>query len=238
MKQGETVLLCLAGNLCSPQVFDQIRAPRGFQKIYVDYLRSPGPWDMDSMGEHLVEAVRKSEVSQIILAGYSAGGVLAISAVSKAPELFDGLLLSNTGPCSIGHGNPEFARELREHFDDERYIRSFLQSCFYKPVSRMMEDQLYAYTRGVSADAACEAASSLRVSDYRETLAEYDGPVVIAHGKLDTRRKLDSVEMLKRCLPQAEVVLLETGHTPMFEDPAGYQKALHSLFKKIKEKQK
>ncbi len=135
-------VLCIAGNLCSPEVFDRITVPEGVQKLYLDYLQSPGPWDMDSLGQQLLDTVRELELGPVVLAGYSAGGVLAISAACKGPDQIAGLLLSNTGPCSLGHGNPGFADELREHFDDEGYIRGFLASCFYRSADAELMDRL------------------------------------------------------------------------------------------------
>lgn len=227
--QGAPLLLCLAGNLCSPAVFDRIQVPDFIRKVRLDYLGAPGPWDMDSMGWELVRLIEGLGDVPVILAGYSAGGVLAISAASKAPGRFAGLALSNTGPCSIGHGNPAFAQELRESYDDEAYIRRFLASCFYQPPEEETLTALWHYTRSVGCEAAVEVSSSLREVDYREAFKAYRGPAAVIHGRLDTRRGLDSVEMICGCLPQAKVTLLETGHTPMWEDAPGYQAALNQL---------
>lgn len=234
--QNKPLLLCLAGNLCSPKLFDKIKVPEFMQKVYLDYLVGPGPWDMNSLGYNLIDMVKHLEGLPIILASYSAGGVLAISAVAKEPELFAGLVLSNTGPCSIGHGNQSFVQELEDNFDNEQYMRKFLSSCFYRPIDGEMEDELLAYARTISKEAGCEVSSSLRQVDYRENLKNYKNPVAIIHGQFDTRRKLNSVTMLKTSLPQAEITFLKTGHTPMWEDPVGYQEALNKLIKKAAEK--
>lgn len=230
--KNKPVLLCLAGNLCSPKLFDKIKVPEFMQKVYLDYLVGPGPWDMDSLGYKLTDMVKHFERLPIILASYSAGGVLAISAATKEPELFAGLVLSNTGPCSIGHGNQSFVQELKDNFDSDAYMRKFLSSCFYQPIDREMEDELLAYVRTVSKEAGCEVSSSLRHVDYRESLKSYKNPVAIIHGQLDTRRKLNSVTMLKTGLSQAEITFLKTGHTPMWEDPESYQEALNKLIVK------
>lgn len=233
MNWDKPVLLCLAGNLCSPEVYDRIQVPEEMDKIYVDYLSGEGPWDMEGMGYELADLILSREQVPVILAGYSAGGVLAISVACKIPGRIDGLVLSNTGPCSLGHGNPGFAAELKARFDDERYIREFLRSCFVNPISKDMEDRLWEYTRRVTKEAAYEVSKSLRETDYREMLKKYKNPAAIIHGRLDTRRGVDSVAMIRDCIPQADTVLLDTGHTPMYEDPAGYQKGLDTLIGKV-----
>ena len=229
---NKPVLLCIAGNLCDPSVaFERIVPAEGFQKIDLHYLNGSGPWDVDSLGEELAGMLKTMTSKPVVLAGYSAGGVLCIAAASKAPKLISGLVLSNTGPCTIGHGNPRFAQELKESFHDEAYMRCFLSSCFYKPIPKEVEDRLWNYTRTTDPLAGYELSSSLRQNDYRESLKAYHGPVAVIHGQLDTRRKMDSVAMICESLPQAKVTLLQMGHTPMWEDSAGYQKALNELLR-------
>jgi pimeloyl-ACP methyl ester carboxylesterase len=154
VEKGQPVLVCVAGNLCSPKVFDQVKLPADMARLYVDYLGKEGPWDMDSLGWQLIDQLKKKCSGPIVLAGYSAGGVIAISAASKAPELFAGLVLSNTGPCSIGHGKPGFADELKANFDNEEYIRTFLGSCFYEKPSPELLETMWKYTRTVDPEAA------------------------------------------------------------------------------------
>lgn len=230
---GKPALLCLAGNLCSPMVFDRFQVPDFMQKVRLDYLGTPGPWDVDSIGWEIVRFINKLGNIPVILAGYSAGGVIAISAASKSPEQIAGMALSNTGPCSNGHGSPGFALELKEHFGDKAYMRSFLASCFYRAPEEAVLEALWQYARYVKPEAAVEVSASLRQVDYREVLKRYRGPVSVIHGKLDTRRGIDSVEMICASLPQAEVTLLETGHTPMWEDALGYQEALERLIARV-----
>ena len=43
VKKGQPVLVCVAGNLCSPEVFDQIKLPADMARLYVDYLGKEGP---------------------------------------------------------------------------------------------------------------------------------------------------------------------------------------------------
>ena len=49
VEKGQPVLVCVAGNLCSPEVFDQVKLPADMARLYVDYLGKEGPWDMDSL---------------------------------------------------------------------------------------------------------------------------------------------------------------------------------------------
>ena len=165
VEKGQPVLVCVAGNLCSPEVFDQVKLPADMARLYVDYLGKEGPWDMDSLGWQLIDQLKKKCSGPIVLAGYSAGGVM------------------------------------------------------------------WKYTRTADPEAAYTVSRSLREVDYREALKAYKNPALIIHGSLDTRRKMDSVTMIRQSLPQAETVLLQTGHTPMAEDVKGYGEALNRFLR-------
>ena len=59
VEKGQPVLVCVAGNLCSPEVFDQVKLPADMARLYVDYLGKEGPWDMDSLGWQLIDQLKK-----------------------------------------------------------------------------------------------------------------------------------------------------------------------------------
>ena len=126
---------------------------------------------------------------------------------------------------------PGFADELKANFDNEEYIRTFLGSCFYEKPSPELLETMWKYTRTADPEAAYTVSRSLREVDYREALKAYKNPALIIHGALDTRRKMDSVAMIQQSLPQAETVLLQTGHTPMAEDVKGYGEALNRFLR-------
>lgn len=71
VEKGQPVLVFVAGNLCSPEVFDQVKLPADMARLYVDYLGKEGPWDMDSLGWQLIDQLKKKCSGPIVLAGYS-----------------------------------------------------------------------------------------------------------------------------------------------------------------------
>lgn len=234
LTSGENIFLCLSGNSCAPQVvYEKIQAPEHMKKVYLDYLGSDGPWDIENLAERVARQLEDSCLGKIILAGYSAGGVLAQAIAVRIPDKISGLMLSNTGPCTIGQGAPHFAEELQENYNNETYMRKFISSCFYRPIDRETEDRMWEYTRTVKAEAAIQVSASIRELDLREKLKKYHNPVTIVHGKMDQRRKLNAVEMLKDSLPQAKVILVDTGHTPVLEAWSEYQDALNQMAEQV-----
>ncbi len=233
-KEKPTILL-LAGSLVSPEVFSQVECPEGWQMAAVDYCLSDSPWDVDSLGQRLANLVEKFSLFPVILAGYSAGGVVIMSAASKAPMLFDGLLLSNTGPSSKGHGNPNFPQELLDKWGNEEFFTNFITVCFSRPVPPVLQAHMLKYMNQVDKQAGYMISYSLRQIDYREDLKQYRGEV---RSEEHTSRTMAHVEMMKQSMPQAEVILLNGGHTVMVEDKDGWQQALNGLVKRVEAKAK
>jgi pimeloyl-ACP methyl ester carboxylesterase len=56
---------------------------------------------------------------------------------------------------------------------------------------------------------------------------------MIAHGKYDNVRSIEHAEMLYKNIKNSEMIFLEAGHSPMYEDYINYSKALEILIKKI-----
>lgn len=234
LEPEQNIVLMIAGNCCSPgDVYEKVTAPEGTTAVYLDYLGSEGPWDILSMAERVVQDIKNSNPRKLIVCAYSAGGVLAQAVACRIPDQIDGLLLSSTGPCTIGQGAPHFAEELTVNFDREDYMRSFFDSCFAVPIPVELEDRMWKYTRTIRAQAAAQVSASIRELDFRQELKVYHNPVRIVHGRLDKRRKMNAVEMLCESLPQAQVTLVQTGHTPMWEAADIYQNVLNELVGQI-----
>ena len=227
------VVICLAGNMCSPRAFDRIHFP---QKVYLDYLWQDKVCDVDALGWWVIERIEKMGLKHPILAGYSAGGVTAISAASKRPELIDALILSNTGVSGSGNSKPGFAAELRKSCKDPVYLDKFVRSCFAFPLNDDMAKIMVDYALQCKEDAAVGTSTSIRQNDFGNAIRNYKNPVCILWGKLDTRRTKTALDGLVECLPQAEVHLLEAGHTPMWDAAAEYEKFACAFIEKLYKK--
>ena len=235
LQKNKPTVLLFSGSLVSPTVYSQIECPEDFQMAAVDYCRSEGPWDVDALGQRTIALVQALALGPTVLAGYSAGGVVAMSAASQAPQVFAGLLLSNTGPCGKGHGNPHFPQELMERWGDPDFFEGFINVCFHRPVPPILKDELMAYISTVDKQAGFSISSSLRQVDYREALKSFHAPVTLAHGQDDTRRTIEHVQMMKDCMPQSDICLLPGGHTIMVENKEGWQQALNGLLQKVRQ---
>ena len=233
LEPGRPTVLFLAGSITSPCVFDQVESDGVFQFAAVDYCRSEGPWDVDTLGGRVLSLMEEKQLGPTILAGYSAGGVIAMSAACQGPDRIAGMLLSNTGPCSKGHGDPSFPQKLLDNWDNPAFLDSFLARCFSRPIPPLLRQRLLDYIGTLDPQSGYQVSTSLRQVDYREGLRQVRFPVVIAHGKDDKTRTLAHVEMMTTSMPHAEVFLLDGGHTIMVENKPQWQEALNHLMKKV-----
>lgn len=233
LEPGVPSILCLAGSMTSPCVYSQIEAPKGWQLVAIDYFRSPGPWDVDTVGSRVLELIRELELGPTILAGYSAGGVIAMAAATQDPNAIAGLMLSNTGPNAKGQGDPAFPQKLLAHWGEKAFTDNFLARCFSRPIPPVLKAQLLEYIGEIDKNAVYQVSQSLREVDYSEALKQVACPVMIAHGKEDKTRTKEHVEMLAKAMPQAQIHFLEGGHTIVVENKTQWQAALCSLAAEI-----
>ena len=232
---GKPTILCIAGSMIDPCVYDQMEIPEGFCAGKVDFYHSPGPYDAMSIAAAILEYDDEHQLGPLILVGYSAGGVIAMAAACQAPEKVKGLLLSNTGPCTVGHGDVNLPQRILEQWNNQEFRNSFIDRCFSGPVPPFLRLRLEEYINTIQRQAAHDLSKSLRQLDLREPLRRVNCPVVIAHGIDDKTRTLAHAQMIVDSIPHAKLRPIPGGHTIMVENKAGWQAALDELLVDVAE---
>ncbi|POR51082.1 alpha/beta hydrolase family protein [Paraburkholderia eburnea] len=110
-------LVCLPGAMCSPFVYKQCAVTSGLKAEALAWLEDDGPFDLNSIANRIVDAISDDEA--VILVGHSLGTPLAVLAALKAfargKRTVKGLVLSNSGANTKGHGDAEaIVRRIRE----------------------------------------------------------------------------------------------------------------------------
>lgn len=83
-------------------------------------MKSDGPWELDIIGERVLELIVQLGLGPVILCGYSSGGVIALSAALRDEEgRINGLMISNTGANTKGHSDPNLPNQIRDHWPEE-----------------------------------------------------------------------------------------------------------------------
>lgn len=234
-KNMSAVLFIPGGMAMSPIVFSGIESEICLPSAVIEWSRSIGPWDIITLGQRLLEFIQEQKLINPIVAGYSAGGVIALAAaIADTQKIISGLLLSNTGPCAIGHGDPDLPARINQQWFSKSLYENFLTRCFSKPITEKLKSHLIEYARQVDKQVVLQSSKSLREHDLRSLLKHISCPVVIAHGILDKTRTMDHVDMLTQGIKNTECFLLQGGHTIMIEDRENWIKALNHLISKVK----
>lgn len=226
------LLVALPGAGCSPAVFGGLHAP-GWTVQPVDWAEpphSPHSCDPREVARRLADALRprvqEGDAGPVVLLGYSVGGVLALLTALQPGMPVAGVVAGNTGAHSSRHGDPGFARRVREHWSAQAR-QDFLRTCFAHAPPAPLFAQLCAYLEHLPPAALLQSIEGLRAVDLRPLLPALQCPVLVVHGEQDTRRSVADARELAACLPSAQLRLLPGGHTPMVDCLPHYLQALH-----------
>lgn len=227
------VFMIPGGMATPPAVFDGVGGEIPWQSAVVDWSTSPGPWDIVELGNRVTQLIEEMGLEKVVIAAYSAGGVMALqAAIADENHRIVGLLLSNTGPCAVGHGDPDLPKRIQEQWFSMELFETFLKRCFARPVDPALREKMLAYAQKVGKEVVYQSSKTLREHDLRPNLNKISCPVVIAHGSLDKARTLEHVKMLTDGIADTEIFLLDGGHTIMVEDHENWVEKLNYLIHK------
>lgn len=228
----QPLVVALPGTLCAPAVFGDVATHSTLlntELVVISWLTEGASWDLPAVADRVLDRVAALTDRPLLLAGHSTGGVIAVLAALAAPDRVAGLLLSNTGANMRGHGDVEAVIAWLEAQWGPAARGRVLDRCFQYPPAPTLRRELDGFASMVSKDAALQALRSQFAIDLAPRLAELTMPVCIAHGRHDPVRPVSHAEFLVEHIPDAELILLDAGHTPMAEDPVSYAAALDRL---------
>ena len=229
-----SVIFIPGGMATMPAVYEGIGEMIDWNSVIIDWSTSPGPWDVVLLGNRVAEFIREHELKDVIVAGYSAGGVIAMQAVIADEEhRIKGLLLSNTGPCTIGHGDPDLPDRVLEQWFSMELFEPFIERCFAFPIDATLKKRMIEYAEPIDKAVVYQSTKTLREHDLRPQLGKITCPVTIAHGIFDKTRTKEHVKMLEEGIRHARVVYLEGGHTIMIEDRQRWVEELIRLIEQV-----
>jgi 3-oxoadipate enol-lactonase len=223
-------LVALPGTLCPVEVYDALaRELAGEVEVRpYDWLSGPGPWDVPVLAARLADTLDEP----VHLAGHSTGGAIALQAAVDHPDAVAGLLLVDTGAHMQGHGDVDaFLRRVEDDWGDE-LREAVLDRSFRHPLEPSTRERWLAWAATVSQQAVRDVLASQRDLDLRPHLGEVRCPVTVVHGRHDRARPVSFAEELVRLLPEADLRLADTGHSPQHEAPELVAEAVRDLVRR------
>lgn len=169
-------------------------------------------------------------VERCVLAGESQGGAIAQYAAARAPERFEGIVLSAPAPTGRRPGSTPFADLCRA--DYPQAVAGFVERCVPEPDS----DHIKRWARNVLLRAEPEQAARIIEMWGDEDVPELDAaeihvPTLIVHGTADAIVPVDVGRAVAARVPDVELLELEgIGHVPTMTRPDEVVAAIRRRF--------
>jgi len=233
---GPATLVAIAGSFASWEIWIptfELLSPRwrvvGFDHDGVGQTNVPvAEITPERHLETLFSVLDAQSVDRCVLAGDSNNASLAIEAVLREPNRFDGLVIVNGH--AWGFERPEvhrFVDGLTTHF--ETTLDFFVAMVFPEPDSEHLKRWLRDIIVRTGPEAAARITEMYYGIDLRPRLAEVQVPTLVIHGVLDalSPTALDDAKELADAIPGAELCLLDdAGHLPLLSRPKEVADAL------------
>lgn len=233
--EGDPIVL-LSSGAHDRHDFDELRGllPARFRSIAPDWPAHgespPGSAPASAMrfADVAEELVEKLAPDGAVVVGNSVGGFAAGRLAIRRPDLVKGLVLVDSGGfggrpphvrafCSL-MARPGFLRRIYPRFAN-RYMRP------QSDADRRVRDVGIATTRqdpGLGAVAELWGSFASPEHDLREGASSIAAPSLIVWGKRDPVIPLKLGRRAAASVPGAELVVLNTGHSPQVSDPEGF----------------
>ncbi|MFZ9406320.1 MAG: alpha/beta fold hydrolase [Burkholderiaceae bacterium] len=231
LNRAQPVVIALAGAGCSPAIYRDLDSVCSIPWRTLDWFRGEGAFDPVSIADRIAVLLAR-RAGPTFLAGHSLGAFLSLliglrHGASLGRRL-SGLILSNTGARTVGHGDPGLPDRILHHWTPQAQ-QAFLDACFHEPPPEPLAAHLRNYLAAVPVQRLHAAVAGLRVLDVLHELPGLRLPVLVAHGELDRKRSVQTAREMAQALPRGRLVLLLAGHTPMVECPTGYHRAIQTF---------
>ncbi len=151
-----------------------------------------------------------------IFVGYSIGGTLALMYALEYPKNVQGIVLVSPRPF-LGKETRSWNFLAKEKRSGEN--KNFAISFLWKIVKRFQRIKTYISIK----------RQYKRSSSYLEQLEQIDVPLLILHGNKDTVNPSIAYNVLKKHLPQAEVIEFDGDHGIPHEHPEKFNKILYEF---------
>ncbi|MCW2791570.1 MAG: hypothetical protein JWO76_668 [Nocardioides sp.] len=169
----------------------------------------------EGLVEDLFTVLDHHGVDRCVLAGESMGAATCLQAVLADPDRFLGLVLVDGIPSMLGPA-PDTA-QIRD--DYATFVHDFMEAC----VPESDSEHVKRWGRQILLRADPEAAARMIESHFERAIApdlsQVSIPTLVIHGELDLVAPLDLGRQVASAIPDAELVVLDSGHVPTMTRP-------------------
>jgi 3-oxoadipate enol-lactonase len=215
-------LVFLPGALIPPNAITPVTRLVKLRAVGVGWLEGAGPHDLHTIAARV--AVLLEDLGPTVLIGHSVGAPIA--ALAAAIDLRStksnvvGLVLSNSGANTTGHGDVESVIERVLQTWGPSLWKSMTERSLGSACPAELVGSFMTYPRRIRAETTAECLRSLQQTDLTSMLSDLSSlPTAVVHGSRDPARTLSHAQSLSNGIRGSRLVALETGHTSCVEAP-------------------
>ena len=230
-----TRLILVPGLLCTDILFTpQIAALKDETELVI-----ADTFGMDSI-TGMAEKLLQENDGDLVVAGLSMGGYIALEAARLAPDRVRGLGLLSTAADKDTEKKTKIRKELIRLSSIGKFkgVTPRLLPQFLSPAA--LEDEALTHQVMMMAETvgqenfALQQAAIMGRRDQTEGLKNYPHPALVLCGMLDVLTPPEKSQKMASLLPDAELVLLpEIGHLSTLEAPQDCVEAIRRLIKRV-----
>ena len=161
--------------------------------------------------------------------------MIALQLAIRRPAAVLGLVLVDTGAHMRGHADVGAILGRIQLNWGEELRAAVLDRSFRSPLSPDVRAGFLDWAATLSQQAVYDALASQRDLDLTSELAAVRPPAVVVHGRHDRARPPEQGRELAQALPDADFVLVDAGHTPVFETPDAVAACVRDVLKRAGE---
>jgi pimeloyl-ACP methyl ester carboxylesterase len=212
--------------MCPPWIFADLAQGLGRSVVVVPWLEWEGDHDVYALARSVLEMLDPDDPT--VLVGHSIGGFIALWVALWARRVggVRGLVLCDSGANTHGLSDIDKLINSVERDWGDQLWRTFARRCVYREPTADILDELAEYPARLDRDAVARVMRTQRATDLSSMLGQLDMPVLVVHGEHDRAREVRYAAELAAGIPDAELVLLDCGHTPPLELPDEFARAV------------
>jgi len=229
----------------------QVEALSDQYRLIVPDLRghgsSPAPDDrvytIDAMADDLIETLNALNLHEkVVLGGLSMGGYIALSAITRYPDRFMGLMLLDTkatsDPPEIARGRGITAEQVESSGNTETLVEGLILRVFAQETREHKPELVESLRKVMKSTSPRTIAASLRGMaarpDRMDDLARIQLPTLILVGADDVVTPVSDAKAMAERLPNAKLaVITDSGHLAPLENPEASNTEILSYLKEL-----
>lgn len=192
---------------------------------------------IDQVADQVIHFISEMRISNVALIGHSLGGYVALSMISKRPDLFSGLVLFHSTAFADSDEKKQ-SRDKAVDFIEKNGVLAFTTN-FIAPLFADPNNKGIERVKEISSNSTKNAVIGYTIAmrnriDQIKTLKSFKKPTLFLTGEKDQGIPVESIHKQASNCQYPEIhILQDVGHMGMFEKPEEVASKIKHFLKKI-----